>query len=134
MKGEARSHPLFPLMPLLPHFITTVGIPSFAICITAEQGATWPGVLGWDVHTHLVALNTAPEIKKQLCPIMNQPNLLFPLNPSTPARPCCTMQRGKAAVLVAEFSSTQDRPPPTQHYWDGSTSLLTPGTHYGMLQ
>lgn len=49
------------------------------------------GVLGWDVHTHLVALSTAPELKKQLCPIMNQPNLLFPLNPSMPAQPCCRL-------------------------------------------
>lgn len=46
MKGETGSHPLFPLMPLLPHFVTIVGIPSLAICITAEQGATWPGCAG----------------------------------------------------------------------------------------
>lgn len=53
------------------------------------------GVLRWDVQTHLVVLNTAPELKKQLCPTMNQPNLLFPLNPSMPAQPCCRLHNAE---------------------------------------
>jgi len=38
------------------------------------------GVLVWDVHTPLVALNTVPELQEQpSVTAMNPPNLLYPL-------------------------------------------------------
>lgn len=71
--------PLSLLRPPPPCFIPTVGIPNEAISITAEPGATWSWCAGQGVHAQLVALNTAPELRKQpSVAAMNQPSLLHP--------------------------------------------------------
>lgn len=59
------------------------------------NGATWPGCAELECAHTSGCIGTATELKKQLCPIMNPPDLLFPLNPSTPAQPCFRLREAQ---------------------------------------